>query len=374
MGLRLWSQPLGRNDMHALLPVTLLAASLLAGCSTFRSPMVVNDPPASVAAKPFPLNIHPIALVLSGGAARGFAHIGVIKVLEANGLKPDIIVGTSAGSIVGALYASGLTSAELESSLAQLDTSAFNDFVIPGLGFLPGELGFVRGEKLHRFIDARLKTHRIQDFPIRFAAVATDLNSGKAVAFNAGDAGLAVVASSAVPGVIMPVEIDRRRYGDGQIASPLPVGTARALGAKTVIAVDVVYPPDHAFLYSAVGVLFQAFTISVHQLKMAEATQADLVITPDLGVTSGQMTFGDRKRLIAVGEQEAIKMLPEIRAAFKPPALPRQSKTSITQWCRRLCFTRFSRTCCTNVANNRHCRRRVPCMRERCCRLMLSLF
>ena len=278
--------------------------------------MVVNDPPASVAAKPFPPNIHPIALVLSGGAARGFAHIGVIKVLEANGLKPDIIVGSSAGSIVGALYASGLTAAELESSLAQLDTSAFTDFVIPGLGFLPGELGFVRGEKLHRFIDARLKTHRIQDFPIRFAAVATDLNSGKAVAFNSGDAGMAVVASSAVPGVIMPVEIDRRRYGDGQIASPLPVGTARVLGAKTVIAVDVVYPPDHAFLYSAVGVLFQAFTISVHQLKMAEATQADLVITPDLGVTSGQMTFGDRERLIAVGEQAAIKMLPEIRAAF----------------------------------------------------------
>ena len=302
--------------MHALLPVTLIAASLLAGCSTFRSPMVVNDPPASVAAKPFSLNIHPIALVLSGGAARGFAHIGVIKVLEANGLKPDIIVGTSAGSIVGAIYASGLSALELETAIAQLDNSAFTDFVVPGLGFLPGEMGFVRGEKLHRFINAQLKTHHIQDFPIRFAAVATDLKNGKAVAFNSGDAGMAVVASCAVPGVITPVEIDKRRFGDGGITSPLPVATARALGAKTVIAVDVVYPPEDAFLYSAVGVLFQAFAISSHQLKNTEAAQADLVIVPEIQNTSGQFGFSDRTHLTAAGEAAARKALPQIREMF----------------------------------------------------------
>ena len=257
-----------------------------------------------------------MALVLSGGSARGYAHIGVIKVLEAHGLKPDIVVGSSAGSVVGALYASGLTASELESALAQLDRSAFTDFVVPGLGFLPGEMGFVRGDKLHHFIDARLKVHRIENFPMRFAAVATDLNSGKPIAFNAGDAGLAVVASSAVPGVITPVEIDKRRFGDGAIASPLPVGAARALGAKMVIAVDVVYPPEDAFLYSAVGVLFQAYAISSHQLKTAEAAQADLVIAPRLKSTSGQFSFADRAHLTAAGEEAARMALPRIHEMF----------------------------------------------------------
>ena len=311
-----WPQPHRRNDVRAHRLMTLLTAVLLGGCATFRPPMPVDDPPASVAAAPFPRGAHPVALVLSGGSARGFAHIGVIKVLEANGLKPDIVVGSSAGSIVGALYASGLTAGELEAAIAQLDTSAFTDFVIPGLGFLAGEMGFVRGEKLHRYIDAQLKTHRIQHFPIRFAAVATDLNSGNAVAFNSGDAGMAVVASCAVPGVITPVDIDRRRYGDGQIASPLPVAVARALGAHIVIAVDVVYPPEHSFLYSAVSVLFQAYTIAVHQLKQTEAAQADLVIVPKIQNTSGQYSFADRTHLTAAGEEAARKLMPQLKAMF----------------------------------------------------------
>jgi NTE family protein len=278
--------------------------------------MESSHPPATVAAKPFPPGKVPVALVLSGGSARGFAHVGVIKVLEQNGLRPDIIVGTSAGSIVGALYASGLTAPELGAAVAQMDNSVFTDFVVPGLGFLPGEMGFVRGEKLHRFIDAQLKTHRIEDFPIRFAAVATELATGNVTAFNSGDAGLAVVASSAVPGVITPVVIDRRYYGDGQIASPLPVGVARTLGANIVIAVDVVYPPQDAFLYSAVSVLFQSFAVSVHRLKESEKAGADLLIAPVILKTPGQFTFADRQPLIDAGERAATEMLPAIRATF----------------------------------------------------------
>ena len=302
--------------MNARLCIAIFVATLLGGCTTFRPPMPTENPPSATAAKPFSSGAHPVALVLSGGSARGFAHIGVIKVLEANGLKPDLVVGSSAGSMVGALYASGLTASELESALAQLDKSAFSDFVVPGLGFLPGELGFVRGDKLHRFVDARLKEHRIENFPMRFAAVATDLNSGKPIAFNAGDAGLAVVASSAVPGVITPVEIGKRRFGDGGIASPLPVATARALGAKTIIAVDVVYPPEDAFLYSAVGVLFQAFAISSYQLKKTEAAQADFVVAPRMKSTSGQFTFADRAHLTVAGEEAARRVLPQLRELF----------------------------------------------------------
>ena len=307
-------------NQHLILGFT--SALLLSGCATFQPPMQSNNPPAAIAARPFPSGKAPIALVLSGGSARGFAHVGVIKVLEAHGLKPDIIVGSSAGSIIGALYASGLTAAELEEAVAQMDKSLFTDFVLPGLGFLPGEMGFVRGEKLHRFIDARLKAHHIENFPIRFAAVATELSSGKPVAFNSGDAGLAVVASSAVPGIITPVVIDRHYYGDGQIASPLPIATARNLGAKIVIAVDVVYPPADAYLYSAVSVLFQAFAVSVYQVKEYEKAGADVVIAPRMHRTSGQMTFKDRDHLIAAGEQAAQEALPQIRQAFLRAAEP----------------------------------------------------
>ncbi len=302
--------------MRTLLILGLSSALLLGGCATFQPPMQADHPPAKVAAKPFPPGMVPVALVLSGGAARGFAHVGVIKVLEQYGLKPDIIVGTSAGSIVGALYASGLTAVELEDAVAQMDSAMFTDFVLPGLGFLPGEMGFIRGEKLRRFLDARLRTRHIEDFPIRFAAVATELATGKAIAFNAGDAGLAVLASSAVPGVIMPVTLDRKHYVDGQISSPLPVQAARELGAKVVIAVDVVYPPEDAFVYSAIGVLFQALTVSVHRLKEKERTSADLVIMPVIEKTSGQFTFADRQTLIAAGEKAALEMLLACRAAF----------------------------------------------------------
>ena len=302
----------------------LTVVCLLASCATFRSPALTDNPPATIVARPLPTGKLPVALVLSGGSARGFAHVGVIKVLEANGLRPDIIVGTSAGSIVGALYASGLSAAELDSAVAQMDRSVFTDFVWPGLGFLPGELGFVRGDKLHRFLDARLKHHLIQHFPIPFAAVATELATGRPVAFNSGDAGLAVLASSAVPGVISPVYINRKYYGDGQISSPLPVATARELGAAIVIAVDVVYPPEDAFVYSATGVMFQAFAVSVHRLKEYEKAGADLVVAPALRKTSGQFTFADRAHLIAAGEQAALQILPAIRAAFAKSALGSQ--------------------------------------------------
>lgn len=303
--------------MNTRVILGFIGALLLNGCATFQPPMQSSNPPAVIAPQPFPSGKSPVALVLSGGSARGFAHVGVIKVLEAHGLKPDIIVGSSAGSIVGALYASGLTAMELEEAVAQMDRSIFTDFVLPGLGFLPGEMGFVRGEKLHRFIDARLKMHHIEDFPIRFAAVATELASGKPVAFNSGDAGLAVVASSAIPGIIMPVVIARQYYGDGQIASPLPVKAARDLGAKVVIAVDVTYPPQDALLYSATSVLFQAFAISVYRLKEYEKAGADLVITPNLQKTTGQLTFSDRDRLIADGEQAARNALSDIHNAFR---------------------------------------------------------
>lgn len=292
----------------------LLAASMLGACaSTSPAPAELHEP----SFVPGSLPGGGIALVLSGGAARGFAHVGVIKALEAHGLKPDLVVGSSAGSIVGALYASGLDGAQVEAALERLSLWDFGDVAWPGLGFLPSSLGFVRGDSLRRFIDAEAKRHLIEEFPLRFAAVATDLDSGAPRIFNAGDAGRAVAASSAVPGLVTPVPIRGRRYVDGQLSSPLPVAAARELGARIVIAVDVVYPPGDAVLTSTLRVFFQAFAIAVHRVKQLESLGADAVIAPDLGRTSGQWSLGERARLVAAGEGATLRALDRLRPLFK---------------------------------------------------------
>lgn len=287
----------------------------IGGCVTFDPPLAVGKEPQTIEYSNAD-STPSVALVLSGGAARGFAHVGVLKVLEQEGLQPDLIVGTSAGAIVGALYASGLCGPGLEQAVGEMDSSLYSDVVIPGLGGIPGSLGFVQGDNLRRFITQHVRWARIEDFPIRFAAVATDLHSGELKAFNAGDVGMATRASSAVPGVITPASIGGRQYDDGQIVSPIPVESARKLGAKIVIAVDVLYPPQEARLTGAMSVVFQAFSIASRASADRELVSADLVITPRIPPTSGQYSFEERAMLIESGEQAARDALPLIRAAM----------------------------------------------------------
>ena len=218
--------------------------------------------------------------------------------------------------ITGSLYASGLDSVEVERALEHLDQRVFGDIALPGIGFLASPLGLVRGDGLHDFIDRYAKRHAIEDFPIRFAAVATALESGEPVIFNAGDVGLAVKASSAIPGLIAPARIGGRLYSDCQVSNPLPVRAARRLGAQRVIAVDVVYPPRDAGLTSSVRVMFQALNIATFRLKEWEAAGADLIIAPELPKTSGQFGFSDRGMLTEAGARATERMLPQIRTLF----------------------------------------------------------
>src|SRR5438132_4619013 len=257
-----------RNPMRALSPILLAILVFLMGCATFAPPPSTGPQPVAAPPAPWPAGSRPMALVLSGGAARAYAHLGVIKVLEANGIRPDLIVGASGGALVGALYASGRSASEVDQGIGELHLANFNDVVFPAIGFLPGEKGFIRGAKLQRFIADRVRMPLIEEFPIRFAAVATDLSTGEPIAFTAGDPALAVRASMAAPGVIVPAVIGGRMYSDGQISSPLPVDVARNLGAEVVIAVDVIYPPEDAFIYSAAGVVLQAFAIAVQRLTL----------------------------------------------------------------------------------------------------------
>lgn len=253
-----------------------MAALLLGACAS--APLSYPDvvPPRAAALEPLRIAERPvIGLALGGGAARGFAHVGVIKVLEEHGIRPDIVVGTSAGSFVGALYASGYDVAALEKIAREVKTEELRDIVFP-------DRGFVKGERLQDFVNQKLGNRSIEELPIRYAAVATDLADGSIAAFTRGNTGMAVRASSSIPGVFQPVRIDGREYVDGGLVSPVPVQVARDLGADLVIAVDIAKRPgEKAVLVSTTEVFDQALDIMVSHLAKQEVGSADIVVQPD---------------------------------------------------------------------------------------------
>ena len=241
-----------------------LAAMLmvLAACTTVKPPEVVVQPevPQVPAAKKIPK----LGLALGGGAARGFAHIGVIQVLEENGIKPDLVVGTSAGSLVAAFYASGKTGAQLQWLADTMDESQLTDWTIPFMS-----RGMLRGEALGRYVNSQLNGAKIEDLKMPLGIVATDLQTGDGILFRRGDIATAVRASSAVPSVFEPVRIGNKDYVDGGLVSPVPVRSARQMGADIVIAVDISSRPEDAKTTDMLKVLLQTFSImgkSISQL------------------------------------------------------------------------------------------------------------
>jgi NTE family protein len=259
-----------------------------------------------------------LALVLSGGSLRGFAHLGVLKVLEAHGLSPDLVVGTSAGSIVGGLYASGL---DLD-QLAQAAGSVTFDLSAAWTG--------AAGSPVHDLMAQHAKARRIEQFPMGFAAVAADIQRGCVAVFNGGDVAVAVQASSAMPGVFKPTEIAGRNYADGGLVSPLPVRVARALGAQRVIAVNVTFDPHESKLSGTIDRLFQTMLVLVRTLATQEAREADLLIEPKLP-PEAEVTLENRDALIAAGERAALAALPRIRALLATdPIRPARLEDSVS--------------------------------------------
>lgn len=279
----------------------LFAAFLLliiAGCVTTRPDAPLSSPEVrSVPPK--------IALVLGGGAARGFAHVGVIKVLEAQGIVPDFVVGTSAGSLVGALYAAGYSGADLERVALQLEERAIGDWSLP-------DRGFFRGEALQSFVNRAVQNRPLEKLNRVFAVVATDLQSGEQMVFRRGNTGMAVRASSSVPGVFQPVTINGREYVDGGLTSPVPVRAAKALEAGLIIAVDVSGKPSNGKIGDTINMLLQTFAIMGQAIASTELLAADIVIRPD---TSGQgaTDFANRQFAIHSGEKAALAALADIR-------------------------------------------------------------
>lgn len=285
----------------------LLSALALAGCSTFQaSPPPAPAPVDSTPPGPRPPPKPPrIGLALGGGAARGFAHIGVIQVLEEAGIKVDLVAGTSAGSLVAALYASGMNGKQMAALAEAMDEGAITDWAFPGRGL-------IRGEALARFMREKTGNRTIEQMAMPLGIVATDLADGSGVLFRSGDTGTAVRASSAVPALFQPVKIAGREYVDGGLVAPVPVRYARQMGADLVIAVDISSPPDDKPLGDAMRMLLQTFAIMSRSINSYELREADLVLQPRL-LGIGSADFTARRRAIQVGREAAQVLLPQLR-------------------------------------------------------------
>ena len=250
-----------------------------------------------------------IALVLGGGAAKGFAHIGVIKALEAQGIVPDMVVGTSAGAVVGVLYAAGYNGFDLQKIAMQMEETQVSDWGLP-------DRGVIKGEALQAFINKAVQGRTLEKLNRPFGAVATDLNSGEAIVFRTGDSGMAVRASASVPGVFQPVGVNGREYVDGGLVSPVPVRAARAMGADFVIAVDISSRPSMGKTRSAFEVLMQTFTIMGQSISRFELADATVVIRPAIHEISST-DFQTRHLAVLEGEKATLAVMPEIKAKMQ---------------------------------------------------------
>lgn len=286
----------------------LALTALVQGCASTPPPAMTQPvfPPATMLERPLR-----VGLALGGGGARGFAEIGVLRVLEQEKVPIDLVVGTSVGSLVGALYAD--SGRVLDAEFHALAVEEEDLFDVRALAILSG--GFVKGERLRKFVTTHLRAKTIGEMGVRFAAVATDLRTGLPVVFERGPVAEAVHASCAIPGVFVPVQVGEVVLVDGGVVEPVPVAVARRLGAEVVIAVAIppALPPTPP--RSPLAVAYHAVTIMAAEIGRVKAREADVVIEPRVGDVAYN-DFSQKKRLITAGEDAARAALPAIREAL----------------------------------------------------------
>jgi len=281
--------------MNMMKESRLIIVLLILFCISSCAPKEIQPPP-----KPAK-----IALVLGAGASRGFAHVGVIKVLESNKIPVHMIVGTSAGSFIGALYAYGFNAFELQKLSFALERDDIVDLTVPDKGFL-------KGEKIEAYINFILRETPMEKLRIPFYAVATDIQNGREMVFGSGNTGTAVRASCSIPGIFIPPFISGRMYVDGGVVSPVAVDAARRLGADIVIAVDLSGDVDSSLPKGTIEVIMQSISIMYAKLSAVQLTRADIVISPKIGYL-GSTDFTRRHEAVLEGEKAALSVLPKIQ-------------------------------------------------------------
>jgi len=287
------------------------ASSILAACTT-TSGGVSGETASGTPVAP-PSNTEPqrpmrIGLALGGGAARGFAHIGVIKALEARNVRVDLVAGTSAGSVIAALYASGMTGIAINKLALTMDEASISDWAMPFR-----TRGILQGVALQNYLNKTLDNRPIEKMAKPLGIVATDLKSGQPILFQRGNTGVAVRASCSVPSIFEPVKIGDREYVDGGLVSPVPAAFAHKMGADFVIAVDISARPESGLTSSSFDVLMQTFTIMGQTIKAYELDKyANAVVRPNLNAMSSS-DFSQRNASILAGEEAVAKMWPTLQ-------------------------------------------------------------
>ncbi|KND60304.1 UPF0028 protein YchK [Candidatus Burkholderia verschuerenii] len=283
------------------------ASSVLAACTTTGGTSASNNT-NTTAAKPEPQRPVRIGLALGGDAARGFAHIGVIKALEARNVQVDLVAGTSAGSVIAALYASGMNGIAINKLALTMDEASISDWAMPFRA-----RGILQGVALQNYLNKTLDNRPIEKMAKPLGIVATDLRNGQPILFQRGNTGVAVRASCSVPSIFEPVKIGDHEYVDGGLVSPVPAAFAHKMGADFVIAVDISSRPENALTSSSFDVLMQTFTIMGQTIKAYELDKyADAVIRPNLAAMSSS-DFIQRNASILAGEEAVSKMWPTLQ-------------------------------------------------------------
>ena len=313
--------------MRLLNIITIAALSLLTACQTVPPITIPQTPIVQVPQVPQGPPPKPkIALVLGGGAARGFAHVGVIRALEQEKIPIDMVVGTSVGSLIGAIYAADVSSFDLEWTAFQLEKDDIFDFGV--MNAVVG-MGLAKGDKLEAWVKSHIKTANIENMKIPFAAVATDLNWGYKVVLDKGSVARAIRASAAIPGVFQPVQHQGKLLVDGGVVDNIPISVAKAKGADIVIAVDISANIGNTNITNLVDVTLQATSI-MFALNVEHAKKdADVLITPSGIGDIGMLDFTQKKRCMQAGIEATQKAMPNIRkvidawvAAHSQPAIP----------------------------------------------------
>ncbi|KVE33877.1 esterase [Burkholderia sp. TSV86] len=293
------------------------ASAALAACTPFGTKPTASGAVTPPTNQPQPRPVR-IGIALGGGAARGFAHVGVLKALEARGIAIEIVAGTSAGSVVGALYASGMNALAINKLALAMDEASISDWAVPFRS-----RGLLQGMALQNFINRTLNNRPIEKMAKPLGIVATDLKSGQPLLFQRGNTGLAVRASCSVPSVFEPVRIGDHEYVDGGLVSPVPASFTRRMGADFVIAVDISARPEGAATQNPIEMLLQTFTIMGQTIKTYELDKyADVVIRPNLAAMGGS-DFNQRNAAILAGEEAVARVMPELQrklAAARPAA------------------------------------------------------
>ncbi len=287
-------------DLKKIFCISIILFVVVSSCTLKESPPPQVTPPIQPPPKPAK-----IALVLGAGASRGFAHIGVLKILEANKIPIHMIIGTSAGSVVGSLYAYGYDAFKLQ----KLSFSVEKEDIIDPL-IVPNN-GFIKGEKLEEFINKSVKNTPMEKLKIPFYAMATDLEKGQEIVFAKGNTGTAVRASCSIPGLFRPVRIGDKMFVDGGVVSPVAVEAARRFSADIVIAVDISTSVERTLPENTIETILQSVNIMYSKLASIQLAKADVVIRPKVGHISSA-DFSKRHEAILEGEKAAAEALPHI--------------------------------------------------------------